>query len=180
MIVTQEIEMTASCEYSDFILPANSWPEFQALEVPAPCSNPFLQIWGRPGSKPLYNTLDDVTMYGRFAAKMTEVTGDRRYADYWKFAIEDRAEVYLQRLLDASATPTGHNLLRADPRHHPLLHRHGPDERLLGHTGGDRPGRELHRPPRRPGGDTLSAERHRQHEPAGASPQLRHPPGAAA
>ena len=110
MIVTQEIEMTASCEYSDFILPANSWPEFQALEVTASCSNPFLQIWGRTGIKPLYNTLDDVTMYGRFAAKMTEVTGDRRYADYWKFAIEDRAEVYLQRLLDASATTTGYKV----------------------------------------------------------------------
>ena len=110
MIVTQEIEMTASCEYSDFILPANSWPEFQALEVTASCSNPFLQIWGRTGIKPLYNTLDDVTMYGRFAAKMTEVTGDKRYADYWKFAIEDRAEVYLQRLLDASATTTGYKV----------------------------------------------------------------------
>src|SRR3972149_2290962 len=110
MIVTQEIEMTASCEYSDFILPANSWPEFQALEVTASCSNPFLQIWGRTGIKPLYNTLDDVTMYGRFAAKMTEVTGDKRYAAHWKFAIEDRAEVYLQRLLDASATTTGYKV----------------------------------------------------------------------
>jgi nitrate reductase alpha subunit len=30
MIVTQDIEMTASCEYSDVILPANSWPEFQS------------------------------------------------------------------------------------------------------------------------------------------------------
>ena len=110
MIVTQDIEMTASCEYSDFVLPANSWPEFQALEVTASCSNPFLQIWGRTGIKPLYDTLDDVTMYARFAAKMTEVTGDKRFADYWKFAIEGRAEVYLQRLLDASATTTGYKV----------------------------------------------------------------------
>ncbi len=110
MIVTQDIEMTASCEYSDFVLPANSWPEFQQLEVTASCSNPFLQIWGRTGIKPLYDTLDDVTMYGRFAAKMSEITGDKRYADYWKFTIEGRSEVYLQRLLDASATTTGYKV----------------------------------------------------------------------
>src|SRR3972149_6213132 len=54
MIFTQDIEMTASCEYSDFILPANSWPEFQSYEVTASCSNPFLQIWGKTGIKPLY------------------------------------------------------------------------------------------------------------------------------
>jgi nitrate reductase alpha subunit len=110
MIVTQDIEMTASCEYSDFVLPANSWPEFQQLEVTASCSNPFLQIWGRSGLKPLYDTLDDVTIYARFAKKLSEITEDKRIADYWKFAIEGRAEVYLQRLLDASATTTGYNV----------------------------------------------------------------------
>jgi nitrate reductase alpha subunit len=112
MIVTQDIEMTASCEYSDFILPANSWVEFQQMEVTASCSNPFLQVWGKStgGIKPLYDTLDDVTMYARFAQKLTELTGDRRFADYWRFAAEGRAEVYLQRLLDASAPTTGYKI----------------------------------------------------------------------
>jgi nitrate reductase / nitrite oxidoreductase, alpha subunit len=110
MIVTQDIEMTASCEYSDFVLPANSWPEFQAMEVTASCSNPFLQVWGRSGIKPLYDTLDDVTMYARYAVKMAELTGDKRFADYWRFAIDDKAEVYLQRLLDASAPTTGYKV----------------------------------------------------------------------
>ena len=110
MIVTQDIEMTASCEYSDFVLPANSWPEFQQLEVTASCSNPFLQIWGRTGIKPLYDTLDDVMIYARFAEKMAAITGDKRFADYWKFAIEGRPEVYLQRLLDASATTAGYKV----------------------------------------------------------------------
>src|SRR3989337_2994496 len=102
--------MTASCESSIVILPANSWPEFQSYEVTASCSNPFLQVWGKNGIKPLYNTLDDVTMYARYAAKMAELTGDKRFSDYWKFAIEGRPEVYLQRLLDASATTTGYKV----------------------------------------------------------------------
>ena len=45
MIVSIDIQMTGSIEYSDIALPANSWIEFEGLEVTASCSNPFLQIW---------------------------------------------------------------------------------------------------------------------------------------
>lgn len=110
MIMTQDIEMTASCEYSDFILPANSWLEFQALEVTASCSNPFLQIWGRQGIKPLYDTKDDVMIMAGVAQALATLTGDRRFADYWKFALEGHAEVYLQRLLDASLPTRGYKV----------------------------------------------------------------------
>ena len=41
-IINQDIEMTATGEYSDFTLPANSWMEFQNLEITASCSNLFL------------------------------------------------------------------------------------------------------------------------------------------
>ncbi len=110
MIVTQDIEMTASCELSDIILPANSWVEFQVSEVTASCSNPFLQIWGRDGIDRLYDTEDDVTIYARVSQRLGEILGDSRFADYWKFALEGRPEVYLQRLLDASATTRGYKL----------------------------------------------------------------------
>jgi nitrate reductase alpha subunit len=51
MIVSLDIQMTASIEYADVALPANSWLEFEGLEITASCSNPFLQIWkgGIPG-----------------------------------------------------------------------------------------------------------------------------------
>ena len=52
LIVTVDTQMTASVEYSDFGLPANSWVEFQDLEITASCSNPFIQIW-KGGIKPL-------------------------------------------------------------------------------------------------------------------------------
>ena len=108
MIVTQDIEMTASCEYSDFILPANSWMEFQALEITNSCSNPFLQIWGKDGIKPLYDTKDDLRIYPGVAEKLTELTGDPRFQDYWTFAREEREDVYIDRLLDTSTTSHGY------------------------------------------------------------------------
>lgn len=108
LIVTQDIEMTASCEYSDVILPANSWPEFQELEVTASCSNPFLQIWGQTGLKPLNDTKDDLRIMADVAQKLADETGEQRIADYWKFALEGKGRVYLQRLLDASAPTKGY------------------------------------------------------------------------
>ena len=110
MIIDQDIEMTASGEYSDFILPANSWMEFQSLEVTASCSNPFLQIWGKGGIKPVYDSKDDVTIIAEVAKKLGDLLNDGRLADYWKFALEGRPEVYLQRLLDASTTTKGYKV----------------------------------------------------------------------
>ncbi len=110
LIINQDIEMTATGEYSDFILPANTWLEFQSLEVTASCSNPFLQIWGKDGIKPLFDSKDDVMILAELAKKLGDLLNNPRFADYWKFALEGRPEVYLQRLLDASATTTGYTV----------------------------------------------------------------------
>ena len=110
MIVTQDIEMTSSCELSDFVLPANSWVEFQTSEVTASCSNPFLQIWGRDGIDPLFESEDDLMMMAKVAERLGEVLDDARFADYWRFALDGRGEVYLQRLLDASTTTRGYSV----------------------------------------------------------------------
>ncbi|MBI2294498.1 MAG: molybdopterin-dependent oxidoreductase [Betaproteobacteria bacterium] len=108
MIVTQDFEMTASCEYSDFVLPANTWIEFQCLEVTSSCSNPFLQIWGKDGIKPLYDTRDDLRIMTGVAEKLAALTKDRRFRDYWKFALEGREDVYIDRLLGTSTTTQGY------------------------------------------------------------------------
>ncbi len=110
MIINQDTEMTATAEYAHFTLPANSWMEFQALEVTASCSNPFLQIWGKGGIKPVFDSKDDVTIIAEMAKKLGDLLDDQRLADYWKFALEGRPEVYLQRLLDASTTTTGYKV----------------------------------------------------------------------
>ncbi len=107
LIISQDIEMTASVEYADFALAANSWAEFQTAEITASCSNPFLQIW-KGGLPPLYDTRDDVRILAELAAAIGDKIGDQRFRDYWKFALEGRPEVYIQRLLDSSLTTSGY------------------------------------------------------------------------
>ena len=111
LIASADIEMTSSCEYADFVLPANTWMEFQQPEITSSCSNPFLEIWGRnpEGIKPIYNTKDDVTIIASFAKALGEELGDSRFADHWKFTLEGKTEVYIQRLLDSCTTTIGYN-----------------------------------------------------------------------
>src|SRR5207249_7231467 len=84
IIVTMDTQMTASVEHSDLGLPANSWVEFQDLEVTASCSNPFLQIW-KGGIKPLYDTKDDLSILAGIANGLYKATGDKRFYDHFKF-----------------------------------------------------------------------------------------------
>ena len=109
MIVAQDIEMTASCEYADVVLAANSWLEQQGLEATASCSNPFLQIW-KGGIEPLGDTKDDLAILAGVARALADLTGDRRFADHFRFELEGRREVYLRRLLKGSATTADYEL----------------------------------------------------------------------
>ncbi|MEK7362329.1 MAG: molybdopterin-dependent oxidoreductase, partial [candidate division NC10 bacterium] len=109
MIVAIDIQMTASIEYADLALPANSWLEFEGLEITASCSNPFLQIW-KGGIPPVFDSRDDLMILAGMAKALSDVTGDRRFVDYFKFALEGKREVYIQRLLDTSTTTQGYKL----------------------------------------------------------------------
>jgi nitrate reductase alpha subunit len=109
MIVTSDIEMTASCEYSDIVLPANTWVEFEDLEMTSSCSNPFLQIW--KGIIPrLYDTKDDTMIMALVARALTRETGDPRYENHWKFTLQGKNSVYVQRILDACSTTRGYKV----------------------------------------------------------------------
>lgn len=111
LIIAQDIEMTASAEYSDFVLPANSWAELQSREITASCSNPFLQIWGGEGDNlsPMYDTRDDLQIQGEMMAALSDRIGDERLRDYYRFILDGRPEIYLQRLLDASGPTRGYS-----------------------------------------------------------------------
>lgn len=109
LIISVDIEMTASVEYADFGLAANSWAEFESYEITASCSNPFLQIW-KGGIPPLYDTRDDARILAEVASAIGDRLGDNRFRDYWKFILEGRPEVYIQRLLDSSLTTSGYLL----------------------------------------------------------------------
>ncbi len=109
LIVTIDTQMTASVEYSDFGLPANSWVEFEDLEITASCSNPFLQIW-KGGIKPLYDSKDDLSILAGIGAALGKLTGDKRFHSHFKFEHEGRRSVYIQRLLDSCTTTAGYKL----------------------------------------------------------------------
>lgn len=109
LIITTDIEMTATVEYADFALAANSWAEFETLEITASCSNPFLQIW-KGGIQPLYDTRDDSRILAEVAQAIGKEIGDSRFSDYWKFIHEGKPDVYIQRLLDSSLTTSGYKL----------------------------------------------------------------------
>ena len=107
MIVDQQIEWTGSAEYADVVLPANSWAEFQDTELGGSCSNPFIQVWGGEGIKPVHDSLDDAMIFAKVGDALAKLHGDKRFSDYWKFVTEKRADVYLQRVLSSCITTVG-------------------------------------------------------------------------
>jgi len=107
MIVDQQIEWTGSAEFSDVILPANSWVEFEDIEVGGSCSNPFIQAWGGDGIEPIYDSKDDAAIFAAVADALTEETGDQRFSDYFRFITEKKASVYIQRVFDNCSTTRG-------------------------------------------------------------------------
>lgn len=109
LIVDQQIEWTGSAEFADVVLPANSWLEFETIEMGGSCSNPFLQLW-KGGIEPLYDSRDDVAIFAGVARGLARHTGEPRFADYFKFASEGRPEVYLDRVLRASFTTEGYTV----------------------------------------------------------------------
>jgi len=109
MIVYQDWEWTGSCEFADVVFPVHSWVELTAPDMTASCSNPFLQAW-KGGITPLFDTRQDNEVLAGVAEKMSQLTGDTRYRDYWKFLLDGQNEVYLQRILDSGITTKGYRI----------------------------------------------------------------------
>jgi nitrate reductase alpha subunit len=109
MIVSVDVQMTASIEYADIALPANSWLEFEGLEITASCSNPFLQIW-KGGIPPVFDSKDDLSILAGIGNALGEITGEQRFRDMFHFENEGNRNIYIQRLLDTSTTTVGYKL----------------------------------------------------------------------
>ena len=98
-----------NCEFGDIVLPVESWAELSLPEMTASCSNPFLQTW-KGGIDPLFNSRNDATIMAGVAERISELTGDGRFRDFFKFILENKAEVYLQRILDGGTTTRGYKI----------------------------------------------------------------------
>src|SRR5437016_710687 len=107
-IVVQDLEMTSGVNYADVAMAINSWMEITYPEMVNSCSNPWLQVW-KGGIRPLYDTRNDLDTYVAVATKWAEMTGDKKFLDLWKFVIENRVDIYLQRIFDAANTTYGYS-----------------------------------------------------------------------
>lgn len=110
LVVYNEWWWTASCEYSDIVYGVDSWMEFKYPDMTASNTNPFVQIFPRTPAKRAFDTISDNDTYLGVAREMTKLTGDKRFEEMWHFIAADRADVYLQRIIDGSTPLKGYRI----------------------------------------------------------------------
>lgn len=111
LIMYNEWNWSASCEYSDIVWGVDSWLEAKYNDISASATNPFLYTLPVTPLKRVFDTKSDMEVYAGIAKALANLTGDRRFADFWKFVLEDgKAEPYLQRILTASNTARGYRV----------------------------------------------------------------------
>jgi nitrate reductase alpha subunit len=109
-VVINDWWWSGSCEYADIVYGVDSWMEFKYPDMTASNTNPFVQIFPRTPLRRNFGTVSDMETYAGVAAALGRLTGDRRFTDYWKFLTDNQVEVYLQRIIDASAPLKGYNI----------------------------------------------------------------------
>ncbi|RMD58142.1 MAG: molybdopterin oxidoreductase [Nitrospirae bacterium] len=100
-IIMHEWWWSMSCEYSDVVFAVDSWGETKHPDFCGSVTNPFNQVFPRTPIKRIFDTID---VFAGVAKKLSEITGDRRFRDYWKFVYEDKVDVYLERIAKMSST----------------------------------------------------------------------------
>ncbi len=110
MIVTNEWWWSLTCEYSDIVLGVDAWNENKYWDIAGSVTNPFVYVWPKTGHRRFFDTRNDVETFALVATRLSELTGDPRFREYWRFAIEGRPEVYTQRVIDASSNLRGYRL----------------------------------------------------------------------
>lgn len=109
-VVVNEWWWTASCEYADIVFAVDSWAEFKFPDMTASVTNPFVHIFPPTPLKRIYDTRADIEVLAGVAKYLANLTGDKRFEDYWKFVYENKVEVYLQRIIDNSTTLRGYKI----------------------------------------------------------------------
>jgi nitrate reductase alpha subunit len=110
LIAVNEWWWSTSCEYADIVFAIDSWAEMKQPDMTASVTNPFLQVFPRTPLPRIFDTRGDAEAVALVAEKLAKITGDQRFNDYFKFIREGKAEVYLQRILNASSATKGYQL----------------------------------------------------------------------
>lgn len=101
---------TGSCEYADIVYPVDSWAEFKHADMTLSVTNPFLYIFPRTPFNRIFDTRADIEVLAGIAKALGDLTGDKRFNDYFKFIHEDNSNVYLQRIIDRSNGTAGYKI----------------------------------------------------------------------
>jgi len=109
MIAVNEWWWSTSCEWADIVFSVDAWSELKHPDMTASVTNPFLSIFPRTPLPRPFETIGDIEVLALTGHKLAEATGDRRFADLWKFVDDGRADVYLQRILDHSSNAKGYD-----------------------------------------------------------------------
>lgn len=107
-IIVNEWWWTMSCEYADVVFGVDSWGELKHPDMCGSVTNPFVQVFPRTPLPRIFDTRSDIETYAGVAEKLAALTGDQRFRDYWHFVRENRVDVYLQRICDASSSLRGY------------------------------------------------------------------------
>jgi nitrate reductase alpha subunit len=107
-IVVNEWWWTMTCEYADVVFGVDSWAEMKHPDMCGSVTNPFVQVFPRTPLERIFDTKADIEALAGVANALAKLTGDQRFADYWKFVGEGRVDVYLQRIIDLSSSLRGY------------------------------------------------------------------------
>ncbi|MFQ5952567.1 MAG: molybdopterin-dependent oxidoreductase [Candidatus Omnitrophota bacterium] len=110
MLTAADWWWTASCEYVDILFAANSWGERKYQDATASVTNPFLQMFPRAPVKLIHDTKGDIEIQAGISRALGKLLNDKRFADYWKFVDDDKVDVYLQRIMDATSMAKGYDV----------------------------------------------------------------------
>ncbi|HXG52717.1 MAG TPA: molybdopterin-dependent oxidoreductase [candidate division Zixibacteria bacterium] len=116
MIAVQEWWWSTSCEWADVIFAVDSWAELKHPDMCASVTNPFLTVFPRTPLPRPFETRGDIECLALVGKALARRTGDRRFADMWKFVDENKVEVYLQRILDHSSSTKGYRITELEEK----------------------------------------------------------------
>ncbi len=103
---------TASCEYADIVFAADSWAEMTQPDLTGSCTNPFVQVFPSTPLPRVFDTKPDLEIIAGVGRALAKLLDEPRLADAWRFADGEDVGVYLQRIIDGSASLRGYRFDR--------------------------------------------------------------------
>ncbi|MFN3973743.1 MAG: molybdopterin-dependent oxidoreductase [Dehalococcoidia bacterium] len=115
-VVVNDWWWTWTCEYADVVFGVDSWAEFKHPDMAGSVSNPFITVFPRTPLPRLFDTKSDMETYAGVASALADLTGVKRFLDYWHFVSQSQVDVYLQRIVDGSTALRGYSFREMEAR----------------------------------------------------------------